>query len=205
MLSDTLKLKTEQIIRNRLWRHSISVDRENSTAGEVGDLMEVLIDSLRDRAEGRLNAYVILPEEAVDSEFFRAVEEAECPRFPLTGSFGGWEEGGSSAPMVFLLADKRLVRRYAECFWGRDRFAVFFTTLEPLEFFSMTRDLVLLRREGRKLIWAPYWNPPSFERLLTRSDARQTDRIFRYVHYYLAEGDGGEAVRVYCRSKDEDQ
>jgi hypothetical protein len=205
MLSDTLKLKTEQIIRNRLWRHSISVDREDSTAEEVGDLMEALVEGLRDQAGGKLRAYVVLPEETVDSDFYQAVQEAECPRFPITGSFGSWEEGGSSAPMVFLLADPKLVRRYAERFWGRDRFAIFFSSLEPLEFFSMTRDLVLLRREGRKLIWAPYWNPASFERLLTRSDSRRTNKIFRWIHYYLAEGDGGQEVRVYCRSKEEEQ
>jgi hypothetical protein len=204
MLSDALNLKTEQIPKNRLWRHSISVDPLETPPQEIAELLEALIDGLLDWGEGELRAYVVVPEGSVDRGFLEAVEQAECPRFPIVGAFGAsvgavWR----NLPFVFRLSDPRLLGAFAAKFWGRGTFAVYFSPLEDLEFFNVIRSFGLLRREEGALIWAPYWNPRSFEKLLTDLDAAGTDRIFRRIVYYLAESEEGKGVRVYCRGGDD--
>ncbi|MFH1277925.1 MAG: hypothetical protein ABIK65_06060 [Candidatus Eisenbacteria bacterium] len=207
MLSETLKLKTEQLLKNRLWRHSITVDPSRSVPGEIAELLTALIDGLREETEGPLRAYVVLPEGSFDRRFFDAIQMAECARFPLTGSFGSKGDDGEwrSAPMVFHLADVGLLDEFIPEHWGEDSFAIFFSPLGPLEFFRAVAAFGLVRREGGNLVWAPYWNPPSFEKYLSESDSRRTDRIFRHVAYYLAEGGAGRVVRIYCRGGFEEE
>ncbi len=200
MLSDALNLRTEQIPRNRLWRHSISVDREESSPEEIAELLEVLIDGLLDWEEGELHAYAALPEGAVDRKFFEAIEDAECPRLPLADSFGVAEGGRwASRPFVFRLSDLSLLEVFIRSHWGKGAFAVFFSTLEPVEFFAEIRKFGIVRRDGGSLIWAPFWYARSFEKLLTDSDSARTDKIFQRIVYYLAEGEEGKSVRIYCR------
>lgn len=201
MLSETLKLKTEQLLKNRLWRHSITVDPARSAPREIVELLAALIDGLREETAAPLRAYVVLPEGAIDRALFDSIQAAECARFPLTGSFGavGDDGGWRNAPFVFHLADQGLLGEFVTREWGKNRFAVFFSPLESLDFFHAVRAFGLFRREGGRLIWAPFWNPPSFEKFLIESDSRRTDRVFRHVAYYLAEGEDGAVVRVYCR------
>lgn len=202
MLSDALNLKTEQIPKNHLWRHSITVDPTEKPE-EIAELLEALIDGLTDGEEGFLHPYMVVPERSVDRRFFEAIENAECPRFPLAGTFG-ISEGArwANRPFVFRIADPSLIGSYVARFWGRGIFAIFFSSLEPIEFFSMIRSFGIVRREGGGLLWAPFWNPRSFERFLTDSDAKRTDTVFRRIAYYLAEGEGGAIVRVYCRGEE---
>lgn len=206
MLSETLHLKTEQLLKNRLWRHSITVDRGRSSPGEIAELLAALIEGLEEEVDGTLRAYVVLSGRAVDRHFFESVERAECARFPLVGDFETDEDDPDAppAPFAFHLNDPALLGEFVGKYWGKDSFAVFFSPLPPLDFFAALRRFGLVRREGGSLIWAPYWNPASFERFLVESESPMTDRVFRHVAYYLAEVDEGTVVRVYCRGRSDE-
>ncbi|MFH1680197.1 MAG: hypothetical protein ABIH26_06065 [Candidatus Eisenbacteria bacterium] len=202
MFSDALNLKTEQIPRNRLWRHSITIEPTEKPE-EVAELLEALIEGLLDDEDDVLYPYMVVSEGAVDRRFFEAIENAECPRFPLAGTFGRSEGAHwTNRPFVFRIADPGLIGTYVARFWGKGAFAVFFSSLEPIEFFSMIRAFGVVRREGGSLIWAPFWFARSFEKFLTDSDARRTKTVFRKIAYYLAEGEDGSVVRVYCRGEE---
>jgi hypothetical protein len=204
VLSDALNLKTEQILRNHLWRHSISVDRDESTPEEVAELLEVLIDGLLEGEETALHAYAVVQEGVVDRTFFEAIEDAECPRFPLVGSYEASETGPwSNRPFVFHLTEHSLLQAFVRAYWGKGTLAVFFSTLEPVEFFDQIRRFGVVRRDGGRLLWAPFWYPRSFEKFLTDSDSARTDKVFERIAYYLAEGEEGGTVRIYCRGDDE--
>ncbi len=197
MNQGTLKLRTEQLIRNRLWRHSVKIREDCSGAGTT-EILETLFTGLRARPEVDNHAYVVLPEGAVDRIFLRAVERSECPRFPLMGDFSKEVDGKwRSSPFTFQLRDTRLIERYVQNYWGRNRFAVFFSPMEPIPFFSMISSLSLLREHQSSLIWAPFWIPASFEKRLCESDAETSAQILSDVDYYLLEGDGGRSVRIY--------
>ena len=92
MNTETLKLRTEQLIRNRLWRHSVSIRPEWGGA-ETTEILQTLLTGLQDGEGVRNHAYVVLPGGAVDRVFLRAVARAESPRFPLTGRFSGESSG----------------------------------------------------------------------------------------------------------------
>ncbi len=200
MISDTLNLRTEQLLRNRLWRHSIAVDREESTPDQVAQLLVTLIDGLRDREEGLLEAYVVLSEKTVDRSYFDSILLSESPRRPLVGDFGAeGSEGWRNEPLVFQLTDSALIFRFVERYWGKGGLSVFFSMLDPIPFFKTLCRFCLVRRDGGSLVWAPYWAPRSFERFLTESGPAETDRVFRQISYYLMEGEKGSAIRIYCR------
>lgn len=204
MLSDARnQLKTEQIIRNRLWRHSIAIGGECEMETSAAALLSALVQGLPERRGADLSPYVVLPEGAIDRDFFRAIENAECPRRPLAGNAFSVERDGEwrSEPLAFALTGG-LIGEYAERFWGADRLGIFLSRLGPIEFFDALLDFPVHRREGGRLVFAPYWYPPSFERHLVQSESRITDRIFDRVGYYIVEGDDGAAVRVYCRGGD---
>ena len=204
MLSDARnQLKTEQIIRNRLWRHSIAIGEEAGIQANAGALVSALVQGLPERQGVVLHSYMVLPEGAIDRGFYREVESAECPRRPLAGRvFGVEEEEWRSEPMAFALTGKGLVGDYTDRFWGGDRLAIFLSPLGPLEFFDELHDFPVYRREGGQMVYAPYWYPASFEKYLAQSDSRVTDRIFDRIGYYIVESDGGRSVRVYCRGTD---
>lgn len=197
MNANTLKLRSEQLIRNRLWRHSVLIHPEWGS-GETTEVLATLLDGLRNREAEPSHAYVIVPGGTVDEVFLRAVERAECPRFPLTGRFSGDRDGKwNNHPFVFQLRDEQIVERYVSAYWGRNRFAAFFSPLEPLAFFSLVSRLSLLRLHGESLVWAPFWNPGSFEKRLCESDVESTARLFQHVAFYLREGSGGRKIRIY--------
>ncbi len=201
MNTKTLKLRTEQLIRNRLWRHSVQI-RSVWGGAETMEVLQTLLDGLRDDEGGPNHAYAVLPEGSIDRLFLRAVQRAESPRFPLTGSFSEENEGKwRNHPFVFELRDEQLVERYVNTFWGRSRFAVFFSPLEPLPFFSLVSSLSLLRAHNSSLVWAPFWNPGSFERRLCESDAESSARIFKHIRFYLLEGKEGKRIRIYSSGR----
>ncbi len=200
MFVDTIRLKTEQLIRNRLWRHSIEVNGDVSHRSEAAELIRVLVAGLAREEEGRLRPYVLLREGAIDRHFFHAIERAESPRLPLTGDFGSSVDGHwQSAPMVFELRDPRLLTGYVSRYWGDGGLSLFFSTLEPIEFFSLVRSLPVIRSEGASCYWAPFWDASSMEKLLCQSGQSASAELFRHIDYYLVEGDQGNRIRVYCR------
>lgn len=200
MFSDTLNLRTEQLLRNRLWRHSIVVDQEESTPDQVAKLLVALIDGLREREEGLLEAYVVLSEKTVDRSYFDSILLSESPRRPLVGDFGAERnEGWRNDPLVFQLTDPALIFRFVERYWGNGGLSIFFSMLDPIPFFKTLRRFRLVRHEGGSLVWAPYWAPESFEKFLTESGPGETDRVFRQIGYYMMEGEKGNAIRIYCR------
>ncbi|MBN1824774.1 MAG: hypothetical protein JW958_00825 [Candidatus Eisenbacteria bacterium] len=204
MFGDTHKLKTEQIIRNRLWRHSIAIGDEAGVRSNAGALVTALVQGLPERQSVLLHSYMVLPEDAIDREFFGEIENAESIRRPLMGGVFGLGEGKEwrSEPMAFSLSGSGLIGSFADRFWGGDQMAIFLSSLEPLEFFDACHDFPVFRREGGQMVYAPYWYPASFEKYLLQSASRVTDRIFDRIGYYIVESEGGRSVRVYCRGVD---
>ncbi len=202
MEAGTLKLRSEQLIRNRLWRHSVLIPPD-AGAGEIAGVLETLLAGLKESADSPLHPYIVLPADAVDLPYLRAVERGECPRYPVMGDFRSVADGEErNAPFVFRPAEHRLIERFVSGFWGNDRFALFLSPLEPLPFFRVLARFPLVRRKGGALIWSPFWERHTFERRICESTASEGAGIFRWIRYYVGEGGKGRTIRIYSAGTD---
>ncbi|NNE08446.1 MAG: hypothetical protein HKN20_07790 [Gemmatimonadetes bacterium] len=200
MLAHSFGLRTEQLIRNHLWRHSLSLGDQDQDRATV---LNLLVHGLSDFNEQKLKAYVLVPEAAVDRTFLHTIERAECARYPLFGSFGTQEgETWRNLPFTFEVRERTAIAALLE-HWGRNAFSIVFSPLAPQQFFELVRMMPILRSFDEYLQWAPFWYPESFETVLCEANSVQVAALFRHIGYYMRECEGGRSLRIYCRDRPE--